>query len=163
MSRIDGKIALISGAASGIGAQSARVLAAAGGVVVITDVNEAEGRQLAGEIEAAGHSACFHRLDVTREEDWDAVTARVCDDLGGLDVLVNNPGIECIENIEDLTLEQWHRICRVNLDGVFLGTKYGIRAMTSGSTSRPRGGSIINLSSVAGIVGTPGQSAYNMT
>lgn len=163
MSRIEGKIALISGAASGIGAQSARVLAAAGGIVVVTDVNEAAGRQLVGGIEAAGNRARFHRLDVTQEEDWDAVTTQVCAEFGGLDVLVNNAGIECIRNIEDLTLDEWRGICRVNLDGVFLGTKYGIRAMTSGSSSRPRGGSIINLSSVAGLVGTAGQSAYNMT
>jgi NAD(P)-dependent dehydrogenase (short-subunit alcohol dehydrogenase family) len=84
-------------------------------------------------------------------------------DFGGLDVLVNNAGIELIKMIDELTLEDWHRVCRVNLDGVFLGTKHGIRAMSVGSTSRPKGGSIINLSSVAGIVGTPGQSAYNMT
>lgn len=163
MCRIDGKVALISGAASGIGAETARTFAAAGGVVLATDVNEEAGKRLVAEIESAGHAAEFQALDVTREEDWERVIRQACDRHGGLDVLVNNAGIECIKTIADLTLEEWRRVCRVNLDGVFLGTKYGIRAMTEGSTARPRGGSIVNLSSVAGIVGTPGQSAYNMT
>ena len=163
MSRIEGKVVLISGAASGIGAQTARTLAEAGGVVVLSDVNEKAGQQVAADIAASGHDARFYRLDVTSEEDWKDVTGRVSRELGGLDVVVNNAGIECIKLIADLTLEDWHLVCRINLDGVFLGTKYGIWAMTEGSTSRAKGGSIINLSSVAGIVGTPGQSAYNMT
>ena len=163
MNRIDGKVALVSGAGSGIGAETARTLAAAGGTVVLTDVNDAAGERVTAEIRAAGHAARFHHLDVTREADWHDVTRRVCEEHGGLDVVVNNAGIECIKLIKDLTLDDWHQICRINLDGVFLGTKHGIWAMTDGSTTRPKGGSIINLSSVAGIVGTAGQSAYNMT
>jgi len=163
MSRLDGMISLVSGAASGIGAETARTLAAAGSNVVLVDINERAGTEVAGEIEAAGNKARFHRLDVTREEDWKTVTERVCEELGGLDVLVNNAGVESIRLISDLTLEEWHRVCHVNLDGVFLGTKYGIWAMTEGSRSRPKGGSIVNLSSVAGIIGAAGQSAYNMT
>ena len=123
MSRIDGKVVLISGAASGIGAQTARTLAEAGGVVVLSDVNEKAGQQVAADIAASGHDARFYRLDVTHEEDWKDVTGRVSRELGGLDVVVNNAGIECIKLIADLTLEDWHRVCRINLDGVFLGTK----------------------------------------
>ena len=78
-------------------------------------------------------------------------------------MLVNNAGVELIKPLDDVTLEDWHGICRINLDGVFLGSKYGIRAMTKRSTSRPKGGSIVNLSSVAGMVGQGFQSAYNMT
>ena len=163
MNRIDGKIALVSGAASGIGAQTARTLAEAGGVVVLADINEAGGEAVTREIQAAGYEARFHRLDVTQEAEWKVVMGGVCEELGGLDVLVNNAGMECIRMISDLTLDEWHEVCRVNLDSVFLGTKYGIRAMTDGSTGRPKGGSIVNLSSVAGIIGTPGQSAYNMS
>jgi 3(or 17)beta-hydroxysteroid dehydrogenase len=163
VSRIDGKVALISGAASGIGAETARVLAEAGGVVVLADIDEAGGARVTAALEAAGHGAHFQRLDVTREQDWKSVTRHVCDELGGIDVVVNNAGIELIKRIADLTLDDWHRVSRVNLDGVFLGTKYGIWAMTEGSTRRPKGGSIVNLSSVAGLVGTPGQSAYNMS
>jgi len=87
----------------------------------------------------------------------------VCSSFGGLDVLVNNAGVELVKSIADLTLDDWHGVSRINLDGVFLGTKYGIRAMTEGSTSRPKGGSIINLSSVAGLVGVAFTSAYSMT
>jgi len=163
MNRIDGKVALVSGAGNGIGAETARTLAAAGGVVIVTDIDEAAGARVAADITAAGRRAHDYRLDVTQEADWREVTRRVCADHGGLDVVVNNAGIECIQRIADLTLDDWHRVCRVNLDGVFLGTKYAIWGMTEGSTTRPQGGSIINLSSVAGLVGTPGQSAYNTT
>ena len=163
MSRIDEKVVLISGAASGIGAETARALAEAGGVVVLADIDDAGGARVTGALKAAGHDVHFQHLDVTREQDWQSVTRHVCDDLGGIDVVVNNAGIELIKRIADLTLDDWHRVSRVNLDGVFLGTKYGIWAMTEGSTRRPKGGSIVNLSSVAGLVGTPGQSAYNMS
>ena len=163
MSRVDGKVALISGAGQGIGARTTEVLAEAGAIVVVTDVNEGKGRAMAEKIQAAGHRARFQRLDVTQEADWKTAIEQVCDEFGGLDVLVNNAGVELIKPIATLTLEEWRWVTQINLDGVFLGTKYGIWAMTEGSTRRPKGGSIINLSSVAGIIGTAFQSAYNMT
>ena len=132
------KVALVSGAGQGIGARTAEVLAEAGAVVVVTDVIDATGEATVSRIRAAGHQAHFQHLDVTREDDWKSVMSDVCAKSGGLDVLVNNAGVE-------------------------LGTKYGIRAMTDGSTSRPKGGSIINLSSVAGLVAGAFQSAYCMT
>jgi NAD(P)-dependent dehydrogenase (short-subunit alcohol dehydrogenase family) len=163
MCDLKGKVALVSGAGQGIGARTAEVLAEAGALVVVTDVNDATGEATVARIRAAGFNAHFRQLDVTREEDWKSVMDGVCAKFGGLDVLVNNAGVELIKSVADLTLEEWHWICRINLDGVFLGTKYGIRAMTEGSTTRPKGGSIVNLSSVAGIIGTAFQSAYNMT
>jgi 3(or 17)beta-hydroxysteroid dehydrogenase len=156
MNRLDNKIALVTGAASGIGAQTARLFAEAGAEVVIVDINERDGVTLAQDIAAAGGRARFYTLDVTREDHWHSVIATVAAELGVLNVLVNGAGIECVKLIDDLTLEDWHRVSRINLDGVFLGTKYGIRAMTGG-------GSIINISSVAGLIGSAGQSAYNMT
>jgi len=163
MNRIDGKVALISGAGQGIGAKTAEVLAEAGAVVIVTDINESSGFAVAEKIKNAGYRTVFEQLDVTKEENWKDVMARTCEEFGGLDILVNNAGVELIKPIAMITLEDWHWICRINLDGVFLGTKYGILAMTSGSIKRPKGGSIINLSSVAGLVGTAFQSAYNMT
>jgi 3(or 17)beta-hydroxysteroid dehydrogenase len=156
INRLDNKIALITGAASGIGAQTTRLFAEAGAEVVLADINEQAGLALAEDIVARGGRARFYTLDVTCEDNWCSVMASVASEVGTLDILVNGAGIECAKLIDDLTLEDWHRICQINLDGVFLGTKYGIRSMTGG-------GSIINISSVAGLVGTPGQSAYNMT
>ena len=156
MNRLDKKIALITGGASGIGAQTARLFAEAGAEVIVADINEQDGAALARDIVAEGGRAHFYNLDVTKEDNWRSVMTSVAAEVGILDALVNSAGIECAKLIDDLTLEDWHRVSRINLDGVFLGTKYGIRAMT-------KGGSIINISSIAGLVGSAGQSAYNMT
>lgn len=160
---LTGKVALVTGAGRGIGARTAEVLAEAGALVIVTDVNDATGEAVAAKIRAAGHGAEFRHLDVTCEADWETVITGVCKAHGGLDVLVNNAGVELVKPISDITLDDWHWISRINLDGVFLGVKHGIRAMTEGSTTRPKGGSIINLSSVAGIIGATFQSAYSMT
>lgn len=163
MCQLKGKVALVSGAGQGIGARTAEVLAESGALVVVTDINDATGEATVARIRASGHEAHFRHLDVTREDDWRAVMDGVCAEFGGLDVLVNNAGVLLIKPVTQLSLDDWHWICRVNLDGVFLGTKYGIRAMTEGSTSRPKGGSIVNVSSVAGMVGQAFYSAYNAT
>jgi NAD(P)-dependent dehydrogenase (short-subunit alcohol dehydrogenase family) len=163
MCNVKDKVALVTGAGQGIGARTAEVLAAAGAQVLVTDVNDATGQATTERIRAEGFVAHFRHLDVTQEADWKSVMDGVCAQFGGLDALVNNAGVELIKPIADLTLEDWHWICRINLDGVFLGTKYGIQAMTEGSTSRPKGGSIINVSSVAGLVGRAFMSAYGMT
>lgn len=157
------KVALVTGAGEGIGACTAEVLAAAGARVIVTGRTDAPCESVVQRIRAAGHEAHFRHLDVTREADWQAVTADVCAMFGGLDVLVNNAGILIIKPLSELTLDDWQEISRINLDGVFLGTKYGVHAMTTGSTTRPKGGSIVNLSSVAGLVGVGFYSAYCMT
>src|ERR1700731_432080 len=149
--RLAGKVAIISGAASGMGAATARMFAREGAKVVIADVLEHEGRQVA---DAIGASARFEALDVTREESWAAVVAATT---GKLDVLVNNAGISGSAEQDFYSTEAWHRIMAVNATGVFFGIKYATPAMVANG-----GGSIVNLSSIAGIIGSEHvHMAYN--
>jgi len=152
MNRLENKVALITGAASGLGAASARRLHREGAFVVLTDIAEDKGQALAREL---GERAAFQRLDVTREDEWIAVLDAVIAAHGRLDVLVNNAGVGVMADIEQTTLEQWRFVHGVNVEGVFLGCKHGVRVMKATG-----GGSIINLSSVAGMVGAPQLAAY---
>ena len=146
--RLEGKVALISGGARGMGASEARLFAQEGAQVVIGDVREDEGRQLEAQINEAGGEALFLRLDVTREEDWQSVVASTVSRFGKLDVLVNNAGIGGGGRLEHTTLEDWDRMMDINAKGVFLGTKTAIPAMREAG-----GGSIVNISSIWGLVG----------
>ncbi|WP_321801312.1 SDR family NAD(P)-dependent oxidoreductase [Caballeronia sp. J97] len=152
-----GKVAAITGAARGIGAQTARTLAAAGASVAILDVLSKEGEALAGEITAQGAKAAFWALDVTREADVKRVFGEIVGRFGQLDVLVNNAGIDG-PNVptHELTLEQWQRVQDVNVNGVFLCTRHAIPHIEAAG-----GGSIVNLSSMYGIVGGPDVPAYH--
>ena len=144
MGRVSGKVALITGGASGLGSATAQVLAEQGARVVITDIDEDAGARGAAGI---GHDVLFIKQDVAREEDWQRVMSRITDEYGKLDILVNNAGLLHMASIEDTSLEDWHRIHAVNSDGVFLGCKYGVGTM-KGTT---KNGSIINISSGAGL------------
>jgi NAD(P)-dependent dehydrogenase (short-subunit alcohol dehydrogenase family) len=147
--RLQGKIALISGGARGMGAVEARLFAKEGAKVTIGDVLEDEGRKLEAEINATGGEALFVRLDVTHEADWQKAVEATVNRFGMLDILVNNAGISGRGRVEDTAVEEWDRVMDVNAKGVFLGTKVAIPAM------RQRGGgSIINISSQLGLVGT---------
>ena len=163
MNRVDGKIAIVTGAARGLGAATANSLAAAGAHVVLTDVLDDAGKSAAAEIGKAGGSAEYVHLDVTQESQWKAVVEGVCTRHGGLDIVVNNAGIEIIKPLASTSLEDWRRITAINVDGVFLGTKLGIWGMTEGSTRRPKGGSIVNIASALGLIGAAAASAYCMT
>ena len=143
--RLEGKVALISGGARGMGAEEALLFAKEGAKVVVGDVLEAEGRDIAASI--PGGQAIFARLDVTKEEDWQRAVSLAEDVYKKLDILVNNAGISAVGGIEDTTPKEWDRVMEVNAKGVFLGTKYAIPAM-----QRAGGGSIINISSQLGIV-----------
>ena len=143
--RLEGKVALISGGARGMGAEEALLFAREGARVVIADVLEAEGRALAASI--PGGQAIFVRLDVTQEADWQRAVGLAEEVYKRLDILVNNAGVSAVGGIEDTTEEEWDRVMEVNAKGVFLGTKYAIPAM-----QRSGGGSIINISSQLGIV-----------
>lgn len=155
MKRVEGKVALVTGASLGLGRAAAVMLAREGARVVLSDLKAEEGGQVAEEIVASGGEAMFLRQDVSNEEDWRRVMASVASRFGPLDVLVNNAGVALSASIEDTSLEQWRWLMGINLDGVFLGTRYAIAAM------KDRGGSIINLSSIEGLIGDPNLAAYN--
>ncbi|MBT4518592.1 MAG: glucose 1-dehydrogenase [Halieaceae bacterium] len=153
------KVALISGAAMGIGAATAAVLAKSGATVIIGDILEQEGQATANEIVENGGLAEFMPLDVTREEQWQQVIATIVERHGGLDVLVNNTGIVVHNRLLNISLEEWKHVNAVNMEGTFLGTKCAVEVMRPEGVSG-RGGSIINLSSVGGVIGAPDLSSY---
>jgi NAD(P)-dependent dehydrogenase (short-subunit alcohol dehydrogenase family) len=154
--RVDGKVALVTGGASGLGAESARRLAREGAKVVLTDLAAEAGQAVADEIAAAGGTAAFLPQDVTDDARWAEVVETVMGRFGRLDVLVNSAGVGSGgQPILEATLEGWRRITSINLDGTFLGVKTVAPVMVAAGR-----GSIINLSSILGKVGLPGASAY---
>ena len=158
MGRLDGKVALISGGARGQGACEARMFCAEGARVVFGDILDEQGQALEQELKAAGADASYVHLDVTREADWRAAVDATERLHGRLNVLVNNAGILIRKGLEETTEEEWDRIMAVNVKGVFLGTKSALPAMR-----RAGGGSIVNISSTAGLVGSHTSSAYTAT
>ena len=156
--RLEGKVALISGGARGQGAVEARLFASEGASVVIGDILDDLGRQVEAEIAESGGSATYVHLDVTSESEWNQAVAVAVERYGKLDILVNNAGILIRAGVEDTTGEDWDRIMDINGKGVFLGAKAAIPAMRDAG-----GGSIINISSVAGLQGSPGAAAYSAT
>ena len=154
--RLKGKVALISGAARGIGAAEARTFAAEGAAVAIGDVRDEQGELLAREVEEAGGDAIFVGLDVVSERDWTHGVEAVVSRFGKLNVLVNNAGIFQRATVEETTADGWDRVMAVNAKGAFLGTRAVIPAMRAAG-----GGSIVNISSIAGLIGTTIATAYN--
>lgn len=152
MGRVAGKVAIVTGGASGMGRADARLLASEGARVVVADMNEVDGQAVAKEI---GDAAVFMKLNVADEENWKTVIAATVDTFGGLDILVNNAGIISLGTVVDTELEEWRKINAVNSDGVFLGCKHAIPAMAESG-----GGSIVNMSSVAAIHGQSFVAAY---
>jgi len=151
--RLEGKVALISGGARGMGAVEARLFAREGAKVVLGDILEVEGRKVEAEIRATGGEALFVRLDVTDESHWKHAVDTAVERFGKLNVLVNNAGVGSHGRIEEVTLEAWNRVMDINSTGVFLGTKAAIPAMR-----RAGGGSIVNISSQLGLVGVDNSS-----
>ncbi|SMD09331.1 glucose 1-dehydrogenase [Kibdelosporangium aridum] len=152
MARLDGKVALITGAARGQGAAAARRFVEEGAKVTIADILDEQGKELAAELGAA---AVYQHLDVTSEEDWTAAVERTLTEFGALNVLVNNAGIVHVKSIVDTTLAEYERVIRVNQVGTFLGMRAAIPALTEA-----KGGSIINVSSVEGLGGMAFLMAY---
>ena len=153
MGRLEGKTALVTGAASGIGLQTSIRLAEEGARVMMTDINLEEGLQQA---EKLGTNATFLKLDITEEEEWISVLDETVKRFDRLDILVNSAGMVLIADVEQITLEDWRKVHAVNLDGTFLGCKHGVRVMKEFGA-----GSIINLSSVSGMIGGFNLAAYN--
>lgn len=157
--RLQGRVALVTGGASGLGAESARRLAQSGAAIFVTDIDQKLGDEVVAAISEAGGRAKFSLHDVTDESQWERVVAECVDAFGGLNILVNNAGIAIMSNILEMSLADWQRQQAINLDGVFLGVKHCIPVMKDMAD----GGSVINISSVAGLKGAAGLSGYNAT
>ena len=158
MPRLEGKIALVTGAARGIGQAIAELFVTEGAQVILTDINDNLGKEVANKI---GSNAEYIHLDVSQESDWELVSKSIEDKYRRLDIIVNNAGITGFletqgpHDPENLDLKSWHQVHATNLDGVALGCKFGIRFMKDSSRA-----SIVNISSRSGIVGIPGAAAY---
>jgi len=157
MGRVAGKIALVTGAAQGLGAATAIMLAREGAKVALTDINLAGAKEQADAINAeiAGAAIALEQ-DVADEKSWQRVLADIRQQFGGLNILVNNAGIGSVASVEDETFEKWRQVHAVDLDSVFLGCKYAIPLM-----SESGGGSIVNISSISGIIAGHNLAAYN--
>ncbi len=155
MNRVLGKVALVTGAAQGIGKEIASLLRTEGAHVILTDIHETPPPSLANLL---NEQSSYHCLDVSSELHWKNLSSHIIKTYGHLDILINNAGITGLghgpQDPEHASLESWHTIHRINLDGVFLGCKYGIALM------KQRGGSIVNMSSRSGLVGVPAAAAY---
>ncbi|MDH4120801.1 MAG: glucose 1-dehydrogenase [Deltaproteobacteria bacterium] len=156
MDRVKGKTALVTGGSMGMGESHAKLLAREGAKVAVADVSEEKGNAVAEAIRKAGGEAVFIRLDVSREDEWTKAIQAVDKAFKRLDILVNNAGILLMKDVEHTTFDEWKRLLSVNLDGVFLGIHTAIPLMRKGG-----GGSIINISSISGIVGDANLAAYN--
>jgi NAD(P)-dependent dehydrogenase (short-subunit alcohol dehydrogenase family) len=153
--RVCGKVALVTGAASGIGRATALLLAREGARVVVTDLDGAGAARVAAEVTAARGQAHALALDVKAEQDWQKAVGQVLGMWGKLDVAVNNAGLAAARPLCETSLSEWRRVLAVNLDGVFLGTKYAVLAMRQG-----QGGSIVNVASASGVRASAGAAAY---
>jgi 3(or 17)beta-hydroxysteroid dehydrogenase len=160
MNRLDGKVALISGAARGIGAETAKLMIEAGAKVAIGDVLDERGRETARSL---GDGVLYHHLDVTSDESWQTMIAAMTARFGGIDILVNNAGMFLGKGIEDASLDEWHRLVAINMTGVFLGTKLCLPALRERAQTSAHGSAIVNLASVAGLVGSQLDPLYSMT
>jgi NAD(P)-dependent dehydrogenase (short-subunit alcohol dehydrogenase family) len=157
MDRLTGRVALVTGAAGGIGAATARRLAREGAAVLVTDVQDEAGAGVASEITQAGGRSAYLRLDVVSESDWEGAVAAAVELFGGLDILVNNAGVADGGGIEDCSLEDWNRTIGIDQTGVFLGMRSAAKALAASGR-----GSVINISSIYGTIGGFGHSpAYH--
>ncbi len=154
--RLEGKVALVTGAASGLGACAARLMVQEGARVVLSDINTDACRAVSEPLGAAAHVV---PLDVTSEEQWIAAIEAAASHFGALHVLVNSAGIGLSKTVEEIELEEWRKVHAIDLDGVFMGCKHGVREIKKHTGNV--GGSIINISSISGIIAGANMAAYN--
>ena len=154
--RLDGKVALITGAARGIGKGHAEVFAAEGASVIVADVLEEPGEETAAQLREQGYSAIFQKLDVSSEAEWAAAVAAAVGQFGKLTTLVNNAAIFSNSGIDELSLDEWNKVIAVNLTGVFLGMKAVLPEL-----EKTGNGAIVNISSLYAIIATDGFAAYH--
>jgi 3alpha(or 20beta)-hydroxysteroid dehydrogenase len=159
---LSGRKALVTGGARGLGEGMAQALARAGAAVVVGDIREDLGKECADALRASGAAADFVPLDVTSEESWERAVPEAISRLGGLDILINNAGVEITSLLADLAAEDALRMLEVNVLGTALGIKHGFRAMRPGGPAG-QGGAIVNVSSVAATIAFPGIAVYSAT
>ncbi|MEQ8910333.1 MAG: SDR family oxidoreductase [Vicingaceae bacterium] len=157
MGRVDNKVAIVTGGASGLGKSSAFLMAREGAKIIITDLDEENGAKVVQLIKDDGGEAIFIKHDVSKEDQWKKVIATTLKKFGKLHIVANAAGIGVGGTVEEVTLADWKKLLNINLDGSFLGTQYGIKAMKETG----EGGSIINFSSIEGLVGDANLPAYN--
>lgn len=160
---LEDRVALVTGAARGIGAAIAQKLAGAGALVHLADKDQTSAESKAADIRACGGAARALALDVCEPDSWLSAISNIQDSAGKLDVLVNNVGLTLSKSIEDTSLEDWRLLMKVNLEGPFIGTKIALPLMKKSALRTPYGGSIVNVSSISGIVGTANLSCYTAT
>jgi NAD(P)-dependent dehydrogenase (short-subunit alcohol dehydrogenase family) len=158
MNRVKGKVALVTGAAQGIGEAHARVLAREGATVILTDVKDELGAAVAASIRDSGHRAGYQHLDVQDVDNWDEVAQKIRGEHGGLDVLVNNAGVGSLEPLVSEDVDTWQRVVDINQKGVWLGMRAAIPLMQASG-----GGSIVNVCSIMGVAGDVGHFSYQAT
>ncbi|MGG1662310.1 SDR family NAD(P)-dependent oxidoreductase [Brevibacillus sp. NRS-1366] len=155
MARLEGKVAIVTGGGTGIGKTTALRFAKEGAKVIVTDINLDSASQTVAEIKEAGGDAQALAHDVSREEQWEQVVATTVEQYGKIDILFNNAGIYIIKPLAEITLEEWNRLMAINVTGVFLGMKHTMPVM-----AKQHSGSVINASSIAGLIGAPGHVLY---
>lgn len=155
MKRVSGKVAIVTGSGAGLGEAQAKRLSEEGAAVVVTDIDTTGGERVAEDIRQNGGRATYVRQDVCDPDVWGEVITRTVETFGSFDILVNNAGFAPAQNFESVTLEDWRKVTAVNLDGVYLGTQAAINWMKGNG-----GGSIVNISSIVGLIGEPATPAY---